>query len=297
MNVSPIPPVLPPQLPESVAALSIEQELLPSISCSLTNEPLTNAVTLFPCCHKINEQMAKILYEDISNLQDHFCCCCEKKITAFAPDSETRTLAKLILDKELVFPSTASGTPAGISALVLQEFPEISCPVSLEPLTSAMSLVPCGHKVNENEAVAMFGAMTSEGAEKKDKECPLCRVTVTAYYPDPKFRCLAKTIFENGIIRKPKVVPPPIQPMSTSTPPLTEKKVDLVLPIKEEKPIPLPTILPQPPAIEKKEDPVGPIREDTIPRRRNSCRAFSCLIDPLRKLFSRSVNSKVFSLF
>jgi hypothetical protein len=67
MSIAPVLPVLLPQLPESIEALSIEQELLPNISCSLTNEPLTSAVTLFPCCHKINEQMAKLLYLDINS--------------------------------------------------------------------------------------------------------------------------------------------------------------------------------------------------------------------------------------
>lgn len=69
----------------------------------------------------------------------------------------------------------------------------LECPVQLEPLDSAVSLVPCMHKLNEVVARELFGGMQGDQCEIENVECPACTRVVKAYYPDRVVRTLAKS--------------------------------------------------------------------------------------------------------
>ena len=69
------------------------------------------------------------------------------------------------------------------------------CPVELEPLTTAVNLIPCGHTINAAVAEKLYGIMQNQSfVEKQEKTCPECRTIVKAYYPDYKIREIASMI-------------------------------------------------------------------------------------------------------
>ena len=78
---------------------------------------------------------------------------------------------------------------------------DLSCPVSLELLYHAVSLVPCAHKVNEEIARRLFHPEGRAGAFRS-APCPQCRIGVTSYAPDPTIRNIVRTIF--GEIEQPE---------------------------------------------------------------------------------------------
>lgn len=98
----------------------------------------------------------------------------------------------------------------------------ISCPVSFEPLTRAVSLLPCMHKVNEEIAKKIYGVMHSQEAGLKEKKpCILCRKDVVAYYNDHFTRGIVKILAGSN---KPDELIPAVS--ATIEADLKEKSVD-----------------------------------------------------------------------
>lgn len=70
---------------------------------------------------------------------------------------------------------------------------QLDCPVFLEPLTEAVSLVPCAHKIQEAAAKQLFGPANGEGWKiESQKACPICRVSVQGYLVDHFTRGVVK---------------------------------------------------------------------------------------------------------
>ena len=80
------------------------------------------------------------------------------------------------------------------SAKTLQE--QLICPVLLEPLSQAVSLVPCAHKVQQAAAETIFGATHGGWLVQSEKPCPVCRASVLGYMTDHSTRNIVKQLFE-----------------------------------------------------------------------------------------------------
>lgn len=76
----------------------------------------------------------------------------------------------------------------------------LTCPVFLEPLTEAVTLIPCCHKVNETAAIYLYDIVENNKCSKSGN-CPVCRSLVIAYYTDYSIRELAKNIFTTEEIK------------------------------------------------------------------------------------------------
>lgn len=70
----------------------------------------------------------------------------------------------------------------------------LHCPIEITPLTKAVTLYPCMHKINENVAVMLYGSMTEEFCSKLSQPCPLCKQIVKEYKVDKTMRELASKI-------------------------------------------------------------------------------------------------------
>ncbi len=73
---------------------------------------------------------------------------------------------------------------------------QLSCPVLLEPLSEAVSLVPCAHKIQKAAAEKIFGSSNGGWLVQSEKPCPICRVTVLGYMEDHSTRNIVKQLFE-----------------------------------------------------------------------------------------------------
>lgn len=80
------------------------------------------------------------------------------------------------------------------SAKALQD--QLLCPVLLEPLSEAVSLVPCAHKVQYAVAEQIFGTTNGGWLVSSNKPCPVCRVCVLGYMADHTTRNIVKSLFE-----------------------------------------------------------------------------------------------------
>lgn len=60
------------------------------------------------------------------------------------------------------------------------------CPIDLEPLKTAVSLIPCMHKINQVSAEALYGTIGLVCT--KQRPCCICGQTVTGYQIDHKIR-------------------------------------------------------------------------------------------------------------
>lgn len=69
----------------------------------------------------------------------------------------------------------------------------LECPVMATPLADAVMLTPCGHTISELAAKNIHRGMNQDSVEKQ-APCPLCRRTVTAYYPNLALRSLVSSI-------------------------------------------------------------------------------------------------------
>lgn len=79
------------------------------------------------------------------------------------------------------------------NAKTLQD--ELICPVLLEPLSEAVSLVPCAHKVQQTAAETMFGATRGGWQVRPGNLCPVCRESVLGYMKDHSTRNIVKQLF------------------------------------------------------------------------------------------------------
>lgn len=70
----------------------------------------------------------------------------------------------------------------------------LHCPIEITPLTKAVTLYPCMHKINENVAVMLYGSMIEEFCFKLCQPCPLCKQIVKEYKVDNTMRELASKI-------------------------------------------------------------------------------------------------------
>jgi hypothetical protein len=78
-----------------------------------------------------------------------------------------------------------------------QEFSDtLDSPIGLECLTEAVFLFPCGHKLNEPEAISYFGDMVEGKCTKLGKRCTVCTTTITSWHIDHTIRALAKLFRE-----------------------------------------------------------------------------------------------------
>lgn len=80
------------------------------------------------------------------------------------------------------------------NAQTLQD--QLMCPVFLEPLSQAVSLVPCAHKVQQAAAEKIFGATNGGWLVQSENPCPVCRVSVLGYMTDHSTRNIVKQLFE-----------------------------------------------------------------------------------------------------
>jgi hypothetical protein len=80
------------------------------------------------------------------------------------------------------------------NAQTLQE--QLICPVLLEPLSEAVSLVPCAHKVQQVVAEKMFGVTYGGWLVQSENPCPVCRTSVLGYMTDHSTRNIVKQLFE-----------------------------------------------------------------------------------------------------
>jgi hypothetical protein len=73
---------------------------------------------------------------------------------------------------------------------------QLLCPVLLEPLSEAVSLVPCAHKVQQAVAEQLFGATGGGWLVQSEKPCPVCRTSVLGYMADHSTRNIVEQLFE-----------------------------------------------------------------------------------------------------
>ena len=76
----------------------------------------------------------------------------------------------------------------------------LECPVGLEPLTTAVTLVPCCHKINAAFAESLYGIVRNHACTKANQPCHRCRQIVIAYYPDTTIRELVTELL-SGVDR------------------------------------------------------------------------------------------------
>lgn len=72
---------------------------------------------------------------------------------------------------------------------------QLICPVLLEPLSQAVCLVPCAHKVQEAAAKQLFGPTDGGWLVQTDVPCPLCRTSVLGYMTDHSTRNIVEQLF------------------------------------------------------------------------------------------------------
>lgn len=64
----------------------------------------------------------------------------------------------------------------------------LTCPIELEPLTAAVNLSPCNHKVNQVAAERYYGKIIEGLCELNRKNCVVCQTPVSSYAPDHTIR-------------------------------------------------------------------------------------------------------------
>lgn len=147
-----------------------------SLLSIVSTNPLYNAVTYYPCQHKVNEEDALNWLKTAGNQGDK-CIICRSPYSNWGSDPVVREIVRKIFAAYIV------DDPE-----VLKPF--FVCPVSDQPLLNAVTLNPCGHKVDEVRAKALYS--------KPDKEkCKTCSTSVKEFHPDPIFRGLARIFFEH----------------------------------------------------------------------------------------------------
>ena len=93
------------------------------------------------------------------------------------------------------------------------------CPVGMDPLLEAVTLVPCCHKVNQAVAEHLYGRMEGDTCARRDQPCVICRTPVRAYYADNMVRDLARRAL--GLAE-----PRPI-PIAPAAPVMEARRIDI----------------------------------------------------------------------
>ena len=79
-------------------------------------------------------------------------------------------------------------------------------PISHDPLFTAIALDPCGHCINENEAIRLYGYTEPTGkCVKLGKQCVTCQAVVQKYYPDPVIRRVSALAYGMEVVTLEKI--------------------------------------------------------------------------------------------
>jgi hypothetical protein len=89
----------------------------------------------------------------------------------------------------------------------------LTCPIDLEPLTTAVNLSPCCHKVNQVAAEKYYGKIIGSSCAWAGKTCVLCNEPVLSYAPDHTIRSVAAQVFDHqkyleNLLNPPQVLQP-----------------------------------------------------------------------------------------
>lgn len=95
------------EAPNNEAQATTFDDLINVLTCPVDMELLQNAVVLFPCAHKINENIAKQIFGEMEQdkiVNEGKCCpLCQRIVKAYYPDYSTREIAEKILNfKEVI---------------------------------------------------------------------------------------------------------------------------------------------------------------------------------------------------
>ena len=143
-------------------ATSEVKQLLELLTCPIH---YTHADTsLFPCLHKVSELAAA----QLQKTSPASCPTCRKNFTDYKRDDLLVSLSHLL----------TSSIPGECSP-VMDQF---KCPVEKKPLTEAIALIPCGHRVNK-------------AARKAFQKCPVCKASIQSVGEDHTIREIAKLLF------------------------------------------------------------------------------------------------------
>lgn len=85
--------------------------------------------------------------------------------------------------------------PPTQSSLNIPENP-LTCSIYFEPLTEAVTLVPCAHKIQQAAALEWFGPVQNGWELKTKKPCPLCRAPTLGYMVDHTMRNVVRSVYE-----------------------------------------------------------------------------------------------------
>ncbi len=174
------------------------EALLKLISCPRHLGPLENAVTLFPCNHKLCEKCAIDVFgkmeENRCSQKNQSCSICSKIVIAYSSDYVVRGFVDQIfhLPKLLTsqFEKPANADKEPFNALMEMTI----CPIHLDTYNNdIISLFPCAHKVCLTCAKDIFGPMKEDSCSKHTS-CPSCRTIVTAYFSDKPLEELVNKI-------------------------------------------------------------------------------------------------------
>ena len=105
----------------------------------------------------------------------------------------------ILLEQEFEIKESMSIQSTQANFQALQE--QLNCPITLEPLTHAVSLVPCAHKVQQVIAERIFGLTHGGWMVQTHLPCPVCRASVFGYMTDHFTRNVVNelnTLMENA---------------------------------------------------------------------------------------------------
>lgn len=170
--------------------------------CVKTGVPLTEAVSLLPCGHKVQETAGKIILESKENCP---LPSCNKPVQDFLVNYYTRSLVKGILENDRKDNEKEDLTAYVKNQNLLDTHAaqwdkdtrkgikngNLLCVKTGVPLTEAVNIWPCGHKVQEDVGKSL---LESNGI------CPfsLCGQPVTGYEPNLYTRKIAKLSLEKN---------------------------------------------------------------------------------------------------
>lgn len=96
--------------------------------------------------------------------------------------------------------SSSSSSSAWMSNFASESLSQmLDCPIDLTLLTTAVSCVPCMHKISEIRARELYGTMEGDACSKSGQRCVVCQRVVKAYFADHTMRDLVNRV--DGLLK------------------------------------------------------------------------------------------------
>jgi hypothetical protein len=172
----------------NVSSIDLVNSISESLECKIDYDPLTKAVSLWPCLHTMDKNAAAARHGTIVDQKcseaNIICIMCREPVVSYGKNPLIRKLTKEVATLKTTLEEYTQ-KKLQVSDPLIQLVDSVSgllkCKESNSPFTKAVSLWPCLCTMDEDSAVKRHGTLVDQKCSEIGVACLYCQTPVVSY--------------------------------------------------------------------------------------------------------------------